>query len=1423
MASSTSTQTLSELFSVDALINLCFPNGGGRGEGSSSANLPSPPSFSPEDAISLEWSSEEEDSPSLFYGAKSKEERPRFSVLPSFSLVSPSTSTSRATTGRPFDYCTMLKQHLEEKRAHRRSKRKRGKKDKSLRHYKKSKYASFFKDSVLLEELEAQAEKSQQLQQLKKRFQRKRKNIQVDATKFLFYSDKSANDYIDREDDYVEFFDSSTKNGRARQRKVGYYENCSNVKFTERIHHRATKRHKRKKGRQQRSKEELEAIQKDRENFHRLWAGIVKRDIPKAYKQYQSTHAMIISSCKKTALLCQKERRKTVLQIMKTGREASQRAKKMAREVILYWRKYDKIEKEAQKKRAIEERKKRKEEEEMREAQRQKRKLNFLLTQTELYSYFVGKKTGAIEAIGDEASAENISDVATPAADSLQNIQDVEDEQVVQEHAKQAAQLLLQRQREKTRAFDEDMQRRRAESELANGSTASRSDRRPTPSKELQLSTPASTETLLPTPSIFRGKLKMYQRKGLSWVVNLYEQGINGILADEMGLGKTVQSITFLAYLAECKNIWGPFLVISPTSTLHNWQQELAKFCPSLKVLPYWGSQNDRKVIRKYWNPRHLYSRDSPFQVLITNYNIVVRDEKYFHRIKWEYMILDEAQAIKSANSARWKTLLGFSCRNRLLLTGTPIQNSMAELWALLHFIMPTLFDSHEEFTEWFSKDIENHAENKSSLDEHQLSRLHLILKPFMLRRLKKDVEAEMPPKTEVEISCSMSRRQHQLYNGIRAKISVAELLNNTLSNVKGNSDLMNLVMQFRKVCNHPEIFERAEFRSPFNQQDTSKGSIGNSCLTVNLPKLIYRDMLSEGHFASRYRFPSAELQFGSSFWNQRFNIFSPHHIHYSLFKSTSSSTHESLFSWTRFTDLSPAELFWLVSVGPLERWLIQRSHYRSRHAQLSLLHHHKDSFDHETELRELSTRSLTLASESARSPKRDSISSRIARLHNFRKNCDVNFLITSVQASLAPANVEASSVLSSLLSCSSACGVNCNTAVGRLASDASSSSGPTEADKMDGLVNVLKHVYRFVPPAAAPPANLSCSDQRCFRQQHLMMHHPWAHAALTGNGRLWSTTYAPKIPASFSRVNESYPSTSLMPLALPMGGLMENLWARFGSSNIWVPDAERLVADSGKLQVLDQLLAKLKAEGHRVLCYSQMTKMIDILEDYMAYRGYRFVRLDGSSKLSERRDLVEDFQTNPDIFVFLLSTRAGGLGINLTSADTVIFYDSDWNPTNDAQAMDRAHRIGQTEEVTVYRLITKGTIEERILKRAQQKQSIQSLVIAGGKFDRATLKPKEVVSLLLDEEEAERRVKQRQEKKKRPATAGSQHSASLETINSMDIEERHQFATAEDRNGTEEPQQEEEEEDSEHQPPQPQKVREITWQEFMSSAKRRG
>jgi DNA helicase INO80 len=313
-----------------------------------------------------------------------------------------------------------------------------------------------------------------------------------------------------------------------------------------------------------------------------------------------------------------------------------------------------------------------KREEELREARRQARKLNFLITQTELYSHFVGKKVNP-----GGGNPDRLCPIPSDDAHLFSTFQEVnfdaDDDGALHAAAERNAQNAVRLAQSKVKDFD-----------LATRTTTTADDidmkSADIDGEDMNFTSPTGLSELeqIPQPKMLHCQLMEYQLKGLNWLVNLYEQGINGILADEMGLGKTVQSISVMAYLAENHNVWGPFLVIAPSSTLHNWRQEVTRFVPGLKVLPYWGNEKDRKVLRTIWNREYVtYSEDAPFHVLITSYDLVVRDKKCFQKMKWQYMILDEAQAIKNSSSSRWKILSGLHCRNRLLLTGTPIQNTM--------------------------------------------------------------------------------------------------------------------------------------------------------------------------------------------------------------------------------------------------------------------------------------------------------------------------------------------------------------------------------------------------------------------------------------------------------------------------------------------------------------------------------------------------------------------------------------------------------------------------------------------------------------------------------------------------------------------------------------------------------------------------
>ncbi|KAJ2828531.1 putative DNA helicase ino80 [Coemansia erecta] len=979
-----------------------------------------------------------------------------------------------------------------------------------------------------------------------------------------------------------------------------------------------------------------------------LWARLATEHVPRAYRNMQSSIQVRNTNMRKVIQLCQREVRRVygptptrTVQlnpqqptfVQRPPKELLMRARRSMREMLVFWKRYEKEEREMRKRAEREAADRRKQEEEAREARRQKRKLNFLLTQTELYSHFIGSKIGGgggddEEKMADESQTKRD---ANGEATEFKDIDfDAEDDATLAAHARQSAQNALAQQQAQMREFDDVRHKQRSEAEAKEGKAAaedSETAQGANVAEALDAMDFQEPQTLggpeIAQPQMLMCELKEYQLKGLNWLANLYEQGINGILADEMGLGKTVQSISLLAYLAEKHNIWGPFMVVAPASTLHNWEQELKRFVPEFKVLPYWGSAKDRKVLRKsLWNPKSLSRKDSGFHVLVTSYQLAVSDEQYLNRVKWQYMVLDEAQAIKSSSSARWKTLLGFHCRNRLLLTGTPIQNSMQELWALLHFIMPTLFDSHEEFSEWFSRDIEAHAENRSLLNRHQLHRLHMILKPFMLRRNKRHVQHELGEKIEHLVPCDLTQRQKDMYRGLMSKISLTELLQHMQSgSSKGNKDddtsnLMNLVMQFRKVCSHPELFERAEVDSPYvlgafpttgslaREGDNLECSYATRSLVgFQMPKLVYRESLE---------LPQVRTMRQSVL--SRFSLWSPAHI---------------------AADNSPTSLFSLLR-------LCTPSIGYACSAFAGSLAERLDGMD---------------VNDTHASGRRQ-----------------YQAMATSDGSGSETANYEPGSVLHALTNVFSPQNLSVSPNIAGLAQI-------TQTEFAHSYMSLVLPAYK--PAAVSPAADLIVSDRSAmWESSDMLLHSPLSKRLSCGRDSVqdWTRPFRSQ-----------------------------------GLTDIWMPSKDKLIRYSGKMAVLDKLLIRLKAEGHRVLLYFQMTKMIDLFEEYLAYRKYTYLRLDGSSKIADRRDMVMDWQTRDDIFIFLLTTRAGGLGINLTAADTVIFFESDWNPTVDSQAMDRAHRMGQKKQVVVYRLITRGTVEERILQRARQKDEIHRIVIAGG------------------------------------------------------------------------------------------------------------
>lgn len=704
-------------------------------------------------------------------------------------------------------------------------------------------------------------------------------------------------------------------------------------------------------------------------------------------------------------------------------------------------------------------------------------------------------------------------------------------------------------------------------------------------------------------PFLLRGTLRPYQHAGLEWLASLYANNMNGILADEMGLGKTIQTISLLGHLACDLGVWGPHLIIVPTSVILNWEMEFKRFLPGMKVLTYYGNQKERKEKRRGWNTENAW------QVCITSYQIVLADQHIFRRKNWVYMILDEAHNIKNFRSQRWQTLLGFKAQRRLLLTGTPLQNNLMELWSLLYFLMPNGitadatavvgFANHKEFTEWFSNPMDKAVEAGDQFDEETIEtvqKLHTLLRPFILRRLKSEVETQLPGKFEHVVYCRLSKRQRFLYDEFMSRASTRDALSGG-----GYLGVVNVLMQLRKVCNHPDLFEVRPVRTSFAMD---KGVLSDYEPTDILVRKRLLDAADD-----ELNLESLNLKI---------------------------TAHEGESGWAaaRRSQLDASGKLPFSTTPAKGRTYRPKPDYRTpegwaKYRQYMI-----------KEASEARWRALQAVN---------------------RRRCQSGPIYGSTTLSML-------SDLPKLL-LPETCDV-------RRRIDRFGDHAPPAAPLVRSLTDRLALIEPVIDRFAVIPPNAVARDV--------------AKYALPG-------------------VDPSHP-TLLDPS-------FDSLHSPTVRLQIAFPDASLLQYDCGKLQKLYEMLRDLKAGGHRVLIFTQMTRVLDILEIFLSYNGHRYLRLDGSTKIEDRQIITERFNSDSRIFCFIASSRSGGVGINLTGADTVFFYDSDWNPSMDRQCMDRAHRIGQTREVHIYRFVSSHTVEENMLKKANQKRLLDRVVIQDGDF----------------------------------------------------------------------------------------------------------
>ncbi|XP_041028492.1 protein PHOTOPERIOD-INDEPENDENT EARLY FLOWERING 1-like isoform X2 [Juglans microcarpa x Juglans regia] len=712
----------------------------------------------------------------------------------------------------------------------------------------------------------------------------------------------------------------------------------------------------------------------------------------------------------------------------------------------------------------------------------------------------------------------------------------------------------------------------------------------------------STTKVRTKFPFLLRHPLREYQHIGLDWLVTMYEKRLNGILADEMGLGKTIMTISLLAHLAIEKGIWGPHLIVVPTSVMLNWETEFLKWCPAFKILTYFGSAKERKYKRQGW------LKPNSFHVCITTYRLVIQDSKVFKRKKWKYLILDEAHLIKNWKSQRWQTLLNFNSKRRILLTGTPLQNDLMELWSLMHFLMPHVFQSHQEFKDWFSNPISGMVEGQEKVNKEVVDRLHNVLRPFILRRLKRDVEKQLPMKHEHVIYCRLSKRQRNLYEDFIASTETQATL--ASANFFG---MISVIMQLRKVCNHPDLFEGRPIVSSFDMGGIDIQLSSSICLMLSPDPFSNVDLRGLGFLFTHldFRMTSWEgdelkaIATPSSLIKERVDL-------YNVEESGSGFKHKKRLHGTNF--------FEEIHKAIMEERLREAKERAAAIAWWNSLRCEKKPMYSRT-LREIVT-----------------IEHPVYDINRLKAN-PLSYIYSSKVADIVLSPVE----------------------------------------RFQRMLDLVESFMFAIPAARAPPPVSWCSK--------------------SGTSVLLHPTNKQKL------------SEILSPLLLPIRPAVVR-------SQVYFPDRRLIQFDCGKLQELAILLRKLKSEGHRALIFTQMTKMLDILEAFINLYGYTYMRLDGSTQPEERQTLLQRFNTNPKIFLFILSTRSGGVGINLIGADTVIFYDSDWNPAMDQQAQDRCHRIGQTREVHIYRLISELTIEENILKKANKKRALDDLVIQSGGYN---------------------------------------------------------------------------------------------------------
>lgn len=755
------------------------------------------------------------------------------------------------------------------------------------------------------------------------------------------------------------------------------------------------------------------------------------------------------------------------------------------------------------------------------------------------------------------------------------------------------------------------------------------------------------------------GTMKDYQLDGLEWLVTLYENGLNGILADEMGLGKTLECIALMAYLLEHR-VKGPFLVVAPLSTVGNWCREFKTFAPRIKVLNYTGVKDLRT--------RYSFGKKLKAQVVVTSYDLILRDYRKFLRGDWTYLTVDEGHRLKNFDCLLIKFLKKLNVGNRLLLTGTPLQNNLKELWSLLNFILPDIFHDLELFQLWFdfdnlgeSVEVEgaSHEERRlfrEKLQELFIKNLHSVLKPFLLRRVKKDVVRDLPPKKEYILYSDLTPMQSIFYRATIDRELPEMVLDSYIKEylLLNRPNLFSTKEDLEKIDAILFADENASSGMTRSRQDRFDKEDIHRMLTGDMSEFIDDLEVVGSHKKSSQWDPNAE--------DSDYAVGSD--------ENDSDGSNDDAES---------------ITLDPSEK---ERGEREVTHADRT-----EEDLAAEAGLDEL----LAQYEEEAETATPESLKEENAPINGSNKGI----------SDAMKAHTDLGGSMMGVMTPESEDGKK---------EHRSNNDGKTKAD-LEG-----KSRAEGKGDGNTKPSD-SFSENETF---YSVEDHPDDEVIEISSGdedEQDLDQFVQLVRDTSARFTRYVNSMPLKNMVMQMRKVCCSHFCFYNPFNQHTDYdaklAQRLLENSGKMQMLRQLLRRLIPDGHKVLIFSQFTTALDFIRLMLEEEGIQCSQLDGRTKLEDREDEMQEFSRKEEDStpVFLLSTRAGGLGLNLVSADTVILFDNDWNPQMDLQAIDRAHRIGQTRPVKVFRFVVRDTVEELLILRSFSKRLLEKMVIQEGDF----------------------------------------------------------------------------------------------------------